>query len=84
MARKTPLPVHEDLRLKKVDSFIKKFLKKGANFNSAMDRRQLNLAGRILDPMGPLPRLLQFALSAQAEIHASILPLLLNQLKAPY
>ena len=68
MARENPVPFHEDLRPKKVDSFIKKFLKKkGANFNSAMDRRQLNLAGRIIDPMGPLLRLWQSALSAQEE-----------------
>ena len=32
-----------------------------------MDRRQLNLAGRILDPIGPLSRLWQTALSAQSE-----------------
>ena len=49
-----------------------------------MDRRQLNLAGRILDPMGPLLRLLQFALSAQAENTGTILRMLLNHLKAPH
>ena len=68
IAHETPVPFHDDLRPKKVDSFIKKFLKrKGANFNPVMDRRQLNLAGRILDPIGPLSRLWQTALSAQSE-----------------
>ncbi len=68
IAHETPVPFHDDLRPKKVDSFIKKFLKrKGANFNPVMDRRQLNLAGCILDPIGPLSRLWQTALSAQSE-----------------
>ena len=36
-----------------MDSFIKKYLKrKGTNFNPPMDHRQLNLAGRVLDPLG--------------------------------
>ena len=41
--------------------------RKGANFNPTLDRRQLNLAGRILDPIGPLSLLWQTALSAQSE-----------------
>ena len=68
IVEESPVPFHDDLRPKKVDSFIKKFLKrKGANFNPTMDRRQLNLAGRILDPIGPLSLLWQTALSAQSE-----------------
>ena len=52
----------------KVDSFLKKFLRrKGANFNTALDRRHLNLAGRILDPLGPLAGLWQIGLSAEAD-----------------
>ena len=68
MVGETPMPSHPDLRPKKVDSFIKKFLKrKGENFNTAMDRRQLNLAGRMLDPLAPLSHLWQAAISAEAE-----------------
>ena len=48
MAQETPVPLHDDLRLKKVDSFVKKFLKhKRTTFNPVMDHRQLNLAGHI-------------------------------------
>ena len=65
IVQESPVPFHDDLRPKKVDSFIKK--QKGANFNPTMDRRQLNLAGRILDPIGPLSLLWQTALSAQSE-----------------
>ena len=55
MTHETPVPYHPHLRAKKVVSFLKKFLRrKGANFNTALDRRHLNLAGRILDPLGPL------------------------------
>ena len=68
MTHETPVPFHPDLRAKKVDSFLKKFLRrKGANFNTALDRRHLNLAGRILDPLGPLAGLWQIALSAEAD-----------------
>ena len=68
IVQESPVPFHDDLRPKKVDTFIKKFLKrKGANFNPTVDRRQLNLAGRILDPIGPLSLLWQTALSAQSE-----------------
>ena len=38
---------------------------KGANFNTAMDRRQLNMAGRMLDPIGPLSQLWQTAILAE-------------------
>ena len=66
--KKSPVSFHHDLRPKKVDSFIKKFLKqKGANFNPTVDCCELNLAGRILDPLGPLSGLWQTALSAQHE-----------------
>ena len=68
MTHETPVPFHSDLRAKKVDSFLKKFLRrKGVNFNTALDRRHLNLAGRILDPLGPLAGLWQIALSAEAD-----------------
>ena len=68
IAQESPVPLHHDLRPKKVDSFIKKFLKrKGTNFNPTVDRRQRNLAGRILDPLGPLSGLWQTAQSAQHE-----------------
>ena len=68
IAQESPVPFHHDLQPKKVDSFIKKFLKrKGANFNPTVDHRQLNLAGRILDPLGPLSGLWQTAQSAQHE-----------------
>ena len=67
MTHETPVPFHPYLRAKNVDSFLKKFLRqKGTNFNTALDRRQINLAGRILDPLGPLAGLWQIALSAQA------------------
>lgn len=50
--QESQVPFHDYLRPKKVDSFIKIFLKrKGAKFNLTMDCRQLNLAGRILDPI---------------------------------
>ena len=39
--------------------------RKGANFNTAMDRRQLNMAGRMLDPIGPLSQLWQTAILAE-------------------
>ena len=46
IVQESPVPFHDDLRPKKVDSFIKKFLKqKGGNFIPTMDSRQLNLAG---------------------------------------
>ena len=68
MFGETPMPSHPDLRPKKVDSFIKKFLKcKGENFNTAKDRCQVNLAGGMLDPLAPLSHLWQSAISAEAE-----------------
>ena len=68
IVQESPVPFHDDLRPKKVDSFAKKFLKrKRANFNPSVDRRQLNLAGRILDLISPLSLLWQTALSAQSE-----------------
>ncbi len=39
--------------------------RRGANFNTAMDRRQLNMAGRMLVPIGPLSQLWQTAISAE-------------------
>ena len=66
MGGETPVPFHPDLRPKKVDTFVKNFLKrKGANFNTAMDRRQLNMAGRMLDPIGPLSQLWKTAILAE-------------------
>ena len=68
MLKDSPVPFHNDLRPKKVDSFVKKYLKrKGINFNPAMDRRQLNLAGRMLDSIGPLSQLWETARTAEAE-----------------
>ena len=47
---------------------MKKYLKRnGTAFNSVMDRRQMNIAGRILDPLGPLALLWQNALTASKE-----------------
>ena len=64
----SPVPYHADLRPKKVDSFVKKYLKRnGTAFNPVMDRRQMNIAGRILDPLGPLAQLWQNALTASKE-----------------
>lgn len=64
----TPVPLHIDLQPKQVDSFIKKFLKrKGTKFNPLMDRRQLNLAGRVLDALGPLCQLWALAIKAENE-----------------
>ena len=61
----SPVPYHADLRPKKVDSFVKKYLKRnGTAFNPVMDRRQMNIAGRILDPLDPLAQLWQNALTA--------------------
>ena len=66
--QETPVPFHADLQAKQVDSFIKKYLKrKGTNFNPLMDRRQLNLAGRVLDPLGPLCHLWALAITADDE-----------------
>jgi hypothetical protein len=66
MGGETPVPFHPDLRPKKVDTFVKKILKrKGANFNTAMDRRQLNMAGRMLDTIGPLSQLWKTAILAE-------------------
>ena len=42
----------------------KYFKRKGISFNPSMDRRQLNLAARILDPIGPLTQLWEAALAA--------------------
>jgi hypothetical protein len=68
LTKETPVPAHSDLRPKKVDSFVKKFLKRnGTTFNPIMDRRQMNLAGRVLDCVGPLSQLWQNALRAQKE-----------------
>ena len=64
----SPVPSHADLRPKKVDSFVKKYLKRnGTAFNPVMDRRQMNIAGRILDPLGPLAQLWQSVLIASKE-----------------
>ena len=66
--QETTIPFHADLRPKQVDSFIKKYLKrKGTNFNPLMDRRQLNLAGRVLDPSGPLCNLWALVITADDE-----------------
>lgn len=66
--KESPVPFHADLRPKKVDSFVKKYLKrKGINFNPVMDRRQLNLAARVLDPLGPLIQLWETAISAEKQ-----------------
>ena len=66
--QETPVPFHADLQPKQVDSFIKKYLKrKGTNFNPLMNRRQLNLAGRVLDPLGPLCNLWALAITADDE-----------------
>ena len=65
LAKEAPVPHHADLRPKKVDRFMKKYFKrKGISFNPTMDRRQLNLAARILDPIGPLTQLWEAALAA--------------------
>ena len=67
MLKDSPVPFHADLRPKKVDSFVKKYLKRsGTAFNPVMDRRLMNIAGRILDPLGPLAQLWQDALAAKA------------------
>ena len=67
MLKESPVPLHADLRPKKVDSFVKKYLKRnGTAFNPVMDRRMMNIAGRILDPLGPLAQLWQDALAAEA------------------
>ena len=67
MLKVSPVPFHADLRPKKVDSFVKKYLKRsGTAFNPVMDRRLMNIAGRILDPLGPLAQLWQDALAAKA------------------
>ena len=45
------------------------------NFNPLMDRRQLNLAGRVLDPLGPFCNLWALAITAddeQCEIHPAV------------
>ena len=61
------MPDHADLRPKKVDSFVKKYLKCNGTANLVMDRRQMNIAGRILDPLGPLAQLWQNALIPNKE-----------------
>ena len=67
MVGETAIPFHPDLRPNKADSFIKKFLKrKCANFNTAMGRHQLNLAGCMLDQPAPLSHLWQSVISDQA------------------
>ena len=61
LAKEAPVPHHADLRPR----FIKEYFKrKGISFNPSMDRRQLNLAARILDPIGPLTQLWEAALAA--------------------
>ena len=73
LLKETPVPALPELQPKKVDAFIKKYLKrKGTNFNPIMDRRQLNLAGRIVDPVGPLCHL--WALALQADQNGCELP----------
>ena len=63
MLKDSPVPFHVDLRPKKVDSFVKKYLRRsGTAFNPVMDRRLMNIAGRILDPLGPLAQPWQDAL----------------------
>ena len=65
LAKEAPVPHQADLRAKKVDRFIKKYFKrKGTLFNPSMDRWQLNLAARILDPIGPPTQLWEAALAA--------------------
>ena len=65
LAKEAPVPQHADLWPKRVDRFMKKYFKrKGISFNPSMDRRQLNLAARILDPIGPLTQLWEAALAA--------------------
>ena len=67
MLKDSPVPFHADLRPKKVDSFVKKYLKRsGTAFNPVMDRRLMNIAGRILDPLGPVAHMWQDALAAKA------------------
>ena len=68
MLKDSPVPFHADLCPKKVDSFVKKYLKRsGTVFNPVCrDRRLMNIAGRILDPLGPLAQLWQDALAAKA------------------
>ena len=66
MLKDSPVPFHADLRPKKVYSFVKKYLKRsGTAFNPVMDRCLMNIAGRILDPLGPLAQLWQDALAAK-------------------
>jgi hypothetical protein len=49
LAKESPVPYHADLQPKKVDRFIKKYFKrKGISFNPSLDRRQLNVAARML------------------------------------
>ena len=68
MMKESPVPSHADLRPKKVDSFVKKYLKrKGTTFNPVMDRRQLNVASRMLDPLGPLAHLWEFCLATERQ-----------------
>ena len=76
LAKEAPVPHHADLQPKKVDRFIKKYFKrKGIPFNPSMDRWQLNLAARILDPIGPPTQLWEAALAAnehQTGLDASV------------
>ena len=73
LLKETPVPALPELQPKKVDAFIKIYLKrKGTNFNPNMDRRQLNFAGRIVDPVGPLCHL--WALALQADQNGCELP----------
>ena len=67
LLKDTPGPFYLDLRPKKVDLFLKKYdlRRKGTTFNLVMDRRQLNLVGRILDPLGPLSQLWESSLNAK-------------------
>ena len=52
LLKETSVPALPELQPKKVDAFIKKYLKrKGTNFNPIMDRRQLNLVGGLLTPL---------------------------------
>ena len=65
LLKETPVLILPELQPNKVDAFIKKYLRrKGTNFNRIMDRRQLNLPGRIVDPVGPLCHLWTLALQA--------------------
>jgi hypothetical protein len=51
----SPLPEDDGLKAKKVDKYVKKlFTSKSLNFSDKIDRRQLNVGARILDPLGPL------------------------------